>query len=106
MAMATDEKEELLSPPNNEEYPTLDRLPSYYNPLQTYNLAKADQKHYQQQYADIYFLRLAKLKPEVEKVAAEAWSDFQVRQWQSYLLKSSRFNWKHAGWRGNRQTCR
>ncbi|KAI4257034.1 MAG: hypothetical protein L6R42_005889, partial [Xanthoria sp. 1 TBL-2021] len=53
------------------EYPTLDRQPSYYNPLDTFKLAKGDQKHYQQQYGDLYFLRLAKLKPAVEALADE-----------------------------------
>lgn len=62
-----------------EEYPVLDRLPSRYNPLHTFELAKGDHKHYQQQYGDMYFLRLAKLKPAVEEIAAKAWQDFQVR---------------------------
>jgi len=41
-------------------------------------LAKGDQKHYQQQYGDMYFLRLAKLKPAVEELAAEAWAGLEV----------------------------
>lgn len=60
-------------------YPTLERQPSHYNPLHSFDLAKGDQKHYQQQYGDMYFLRLAKLKPVVEQIAAEAWDGFQVR---------------------------
>ena len=60
------------------EYPIIERQPSYYNPLQTFYLAKGDQKHYQQQYGDMYFLRLAKLKPVVEEIAAEAWGDLTV----------------------------
>lgn len=62
----------------DEEYPVLNRQPSYYNPLDTYTLAKGDQKHYQQQYGDMYFLRLAKLKPAVEAIADEEWRDFEV----------------------------
>jgi DNA polymerase delta subunit 2 len=40
-------------------------------------------RHYQQQYGDMYFLRLAKLKPAVEQVAAEAWDGFSVREYHS-----------------------
>lgn len=36
-------------------------------------------RHYQQQYGDMYFLRLAKLKPAVEQVATQAWEGFSVR---------------------------
>jgi DNA polymerase delta subunit 2 len=63
---------------SNAEYPTPDRLPSSYNPLNTFELAKGSQKHYQQQYGDMYFLRLAKLKPVIERYAAEAWDGFEV----------------------------
>ncbi|KAJ5128713.1 hypothetical protein N7526_006879 [Penicillium atrosanguineum] len=35
-------------------------------------------RHYQQQYDDMYFLRLAKLKPAVEQVAAAAWDGFSI----------------------------
>jgi len=41
-------------------------------------LAKGEQKHYQQQFSDIYFLRLAQLKPAVEELAAQAWDGYQV----------------------------
>lgn len=63
---------------SDETFPTLDRVPSVYSPLKTYNLPKGEKKHYQQQYADMYFARLAVLKPAVEKVAAEAWEGFEV----------------------------
>lgn len=72
--MAEDNENALLQPPSDEEYPTIERHPSIYHPLQTFVLSKGDQKHYQQQYGDMYFLRLAKLKPAVEEIAAEAWS--------------------------------
>lgn len=34
---------------------------------------------YQQQYSDMYYMRLAKLKPVVMALAQEAWEDFEVR---------------------------
>ena len=62
----------------DREYVATSRSHSSYYPLQTFELEK--EKHYQQQYADIYFLRLAVLKPVVEAVAAEAWADFEVQK--------------------------
>ena len=62
----------------DSEYVSIERQPSYYSPLHTLKLAKGDQKHYQQQYADMYFLRLAMLKPSVEEIAAEAWEGAEV----------------------------
>lgn len=62
----------------NEEYQTLARTPSLYKPLRSFHLAKGEQKHYQQQYADMYFARLAVLKPAVERIASEAWEGFEV----------------------------
>ena len=47
------------------------RPASDYKPLHTYDLDKA--RSYQQQYGDMYFLRLTKIKPAVEQVAATAW---------------------------------
>lgn len=35
-------------------------------------------KQYQQQYGDMYFLRLTKLKQYVEENAASAWEDFSI----------------------------
>ncbi|KAI5272422.1 hypothetical protein E4T47_04293 [Aureobasidium subglaciale] len=57
---------------------TLERTPSSYNPLRSFHLAKGEQKHYQQQYADMYFARLAVLKPAVERIASEAWDGFEI----------------------------
>ncbi len=62
----------------DQPYPTVERHQSHYNPLHTFDLAKGDQKHYQQQYGDMYFLRLAKLKPAVEELAIEAWDGLEV----------------------------
>ena len=64
--------------PSDEEYPVIERTSSSYNPLHSFDLAKGDQKHYQQQYGDMYFLRLAKLKPAVEELAEEAWGNLEV----------------------------
>jgi hypothetical protein len=61
-----------------DDFSTPDRVASSYNPLDTFLLPKGEKKHYTQQFADLYFLRLAILKPDIEKVAAEAWDDFEV----------------------------
>ncbi|KAJ5096085.1 hypothetical protein NUU61_005441 [Penicillium alfredii] len=63
---------------SNEEPEPVYRVPSHYNPLHTFRLPAGQGKHYQQQYGDMYFLRLAKLKPAVEQVAAEAWDGFNI----------------------------
>lgn len=63
---------------SSTDYPTLERRQSVYNPLRSFNLAKGEEKHYQQQYGDMYFLRLAKLKPAVEQIAEEAWAEIQI----------------------------
>ncbi|PVH78217.1 DNA polymeras-like protein subunit delta-2 [Cadophora sp. DSE1049] len=66
----------LLRSPSNHPHVPLTRQPSLYKPLTTYALEK--EKHYQQQYGDMYFLRLTKLKPAVEANAEEAWRDFNI----------------------------
>lgn len=68
----------LLSKPSDAHTSSLTRTPCSYNPLQTFALPKGDHRHYQQQYADMYFARLAQLKPAVESIASEAWSDFEI----------------------------
>ena len=50
-----------------------ERPASDYKPLHSFKLDK--EKSYQQQFADMYFLRLTKLKPTVEQRASEAWRD-------------------------------
>ncbi|KAK1966622.1 DNA polymerase alpha/epsilon subunit B [Colletotrichum sublineola] len=50
---------------------TLVRAPSHYKPLNTFALPK--ERSYQQQYADVYFLRLTSIQPAVNAAAAEAW---------------------------------
>lgn len=49
----------------------LERAQSNYKPLNSFALEKS--RHYQQQFADIYFLRLTKIRPAVEEVATIAW---------------------------------
>jgi hypothetical protein len=61
---------------SNQNYIPLERQASLYKPFETYVLEK--EKQYQQQYGDMYFLRLAKLKPVVERIAGDAWEDFQI----------------------------
>lgn len=63
---------------SNTEYLPVYREPSHYNPLDTFRLPSGNEKHYQQQYGDMYFIRLARLKPAVEQVAADAWDGFSV----------------------------
>lgn len=71
--------EELLKKWSKDDtFPTLERSPSAYNPMYSFVLLKGEHKHYMQQYADMYFLRLAKLKPAVEAVASDAWEDFEI----------------------------
>jgi hypothetical protein len=60
------------------EHELVVRTQSVYNPLQTFKLPTGKNRHYQQQYADIYFVRLAQLKPIIEEAAAEAWDDYEV----------------------------
>ncbi|KAH8428653.1 DNA-directed DNA polymerase delta subunit POL31 [Aspergillus melleus] len=69
---------EFMRSPSETEYPPTYREPSYYNPLHTFQLPPGQERHYQQQYGDMYFLRLAKLKPAVEEVAVEAWEGFSI----------------------------
>lgn len=63
---------------DSEKFEERKRTPSTYNPLYSFRLGRGDTKQYQQQFADIYFLRLAKLKPVVEKIAQADWEDFEI----------------------------
>ncbi|KAI0969693.1 DNA polymerase alpha/epsilon subunit B-domain-containing protein [Xylaria arbuscula] len=63
----------LLRKPTGKAEDELERIASEYTPLHSFKLDK--EKSYQQQYADMYFLRLTKLKPTVEERASEAWRD-------------------------------
>ncbi|KAF9888730.1 hypothetical protein FE257_008305 [Aspergillus nanangensis] len=69
---------EFLRPPSDQAYASNLRETSYYNPLDTFKLPTGPERHYQQQYGDMYFLRLAKLKPAVERMAVESWEGFNI----------------------------
>jgi DNA polymerase delta subunit 2 len=68
----------LRSSSKDDSFPSRTRLSSSYIPLYSYRLARGEMKQYQQQFGDMYFLRLAKLKPVVEKSAHEEWQDFEI----------------------------
>ena len=79
MAVDNASDDSLLSKPTEKtQYESHDRSNAIYNPLSTFTLPRSEAKHYQQQYADMYFTRLAQLKPAVEAIASEAFSDFQI----------------------------
>ncbi|KFA67538.1 hypothetical protein S40285_04234 [Stachybotrys chlorohalonatus IBT 40285] len=61
----------LLQKPSDSAHSVSSRAASSYRPLRTFDLDK--QRSYKQQYADMYFLRLAKIKPAVEEAAEAAW---------------------------------
>ncbi|KAH7132069.1 DNA polymerase alpha/epsilon subunit B-domain-containing protein [Dendryphion nanum] len=62
--------------PDSEYLPS--REPSAYLPLHTFDLPKGADRQYKQQFADMYFLRLAQLKEAVRQRAEDAWGDFQL----------------------------
>jgi DNA polymerase delta subunit 2 len=66
----------ILTSSRDDPQKHIERSPSSYKPFHTFELEK--DKQYQQQYADMYFLRLTQLKPKVEKIAAEDWAGFQI----------------------------
>jgi DNA polymerase delta subunit 2 len=71
--------DELLTKPTNDDGPAqLHRISSSYNPLYSYRLPYGENKTYVQQFGDMYFLRLAKLKPVVEAIATNEWDNFEI----------------------------
>ncbi|KAF2683456.1 hypothetical protein K458DRAFT_419059 [Lentithecium fluviatile CBS 122367] len=68
----------LIGEPFKDPTSVPSRNASSYKPLHTFALPKGAEKHYQQQYADMYFLRLALLKKAVIQKAHEAWDDFEL----------------------------
>ena len=86
------------------EHPAIQRLASGYEPLRKYRLTESDQKHYQQQYGDLYFLRLAKLKSAVEHVAEAAWANFEAGRHCTVHLPDALTDFSR--WRGRRQRRR
>ncbi|KAI0019580.1 DNA polymerase alpha/epsilon subunit B-domain-containing protein [Xylariomycetidae sp. FL0641] len=73
MSSLDDIQGNLLRKPSGKPEDELERVESTYKPLQSFRLDK--EKSYQQQFADMYFLRLTKLKPAVEEIASAAWQD-------------------------------
>lgn len=71
MVSLNDVSGSLLHKPTDSAHSVGTRTDSQYKPLTTFNLSH--QRSYQQQYGDMYFLRLTKIKPAVEEVAAAAW---------------------------------
>ncbi|KAH8205198.1 hypothetical protein TruAng_000610 [Truncatella angustata] len=63
----------LLRKPSGKKEDELERTASTYKALHSFRLAK--DKSYKQQFADMYFLRLTKIKPAVEAIASKAWSN-------------------------------
>ncbi|RCI08699.1 hypothetical protein L249_4834 [Ophiocordyceps polyrhachis-furcata BCC 54312] len=62
----------LLQSPSNDPLPSPPvRSNTSYAPLPSFDLDK--KRSYKQQYGDMYFLRLTKLRPFVDEAAAEAW---------------------------------
>jgi len=68
----------LQKPDTSADHATLHRTPSHYTPLDTYKLPPGSDRHYQNQYADMYFARLAQLKPAVEQIAKESFDNFEL----------------------------
>ncbi|OPB40063.1 DNA polymerase III (delta) subunit Pol31 [Trichoderma guizhouense] len=64
----------LQAPAPEQKVPV--RTDSTYKPLHSFALDK--QRSYKQQYGDMYFLRLAKIKPAVEEVASKAWDGTEI----------------------------
>ena len=46
--------------------------------MYSYRLPQGDKRSYAQQFADMYFLRLQKLKGAVEEIAERDWEDFEI----------------------------
>ncbi len=66
-------KAQLLNVYRGEATDAPSRSLTAYHPLSTFVLDK--DRQYQQQFADMYFLRLAKIKPAVDNIAQESWQD-------------------------------
>ncbi|KAF4944658.1 hypothetical protein FGADI_12539 [Fusarium gaditjirri] len=76
MVTLEDVEGSLLRKPSETSHQVPSRSASVYKPLQSFVLDK--QRSYQQQYGDMYFLRLTKIKPAVDRVAAEAWTGTKI----------------------------
>lgn len=77
MAIQADDDGSLLSKPSAQPPPSLQRTQQTYSSLSSYTLPRGG-RHYQQQYADMYFARLAQLKPAVKSVAMPYFDEFEL----------------------------
>ncbi|XXG99775.1 hypothetical protein Hte_006116 [Hypoxylon texense] len=73
MAALDDIPGNLLRAPSGKPEDELERVSSTYKPLHSFKLDS--DRSYKQQFADMYFLRLTKIKPAVEQLASAAWDD-------------------------------
>ncbi|KAF4978123.1 hypothetical protein FZEAL_5455 [Fusarium zealandicum] len=76
MVALEDAEGSLLQKPSDAAHQVPSRAVSSYKPLHSFALNK--QRSYQQQYGDMYFLRLTKIKPAVDLVAEAAWSGRKI----------------------------
>ncbi|KKA29511.1 hypothetical protein TD95_001568 [Thielaviopsis punctulata] len=72
MATLDDVPTSLLNAPDGSGHPVQSRALSSYHPLRSYDLPKV--RSYKQQYNDMYFQRLSKMKPVVDAIAQAAWN--------------------------------
>jgi DNA polymerase delta subunit 2 len=74
-----DQKNDLLRSPREDETNVhLSRVSSSYNPCYSYRLPHGETKQYEQQFADMYFARLAQLRKPVVDLATVEWADFEI----------------------------
>ncbi|KAI9158683.1 DNA polymerase delta small subunit [Paramyrothecium foliicola] len=75
MVAIEDAEGTLLQKPSKRDsaHPVPSRTASAYQSLHSFDLDK--ERPYKQQFSDMYFLRLTKIKPTVEEIAAAAWSE-------------------------------
>ncbi|KAL7273410.1 DNA polymerase delta small subunit Cdc1 [Rhizina undulata] len=66
----------LQSPSDDDTYNSVQRAQAEFESIPRFRIKE---RTYQQQFSDIYFLRLTKLKPQVDKVAEAAWDDLEIQ---------------------------
>ncbi|KAJ3540037.1 hypothetical protein NM208_g5234 [Fusarium decemcellulare] len=76
MVALEDVEGSLLQKPSDAAHEVPSRTTSSYKPMHSFALDK--QRSYQQQYGDMYFLRLTKIKPAVDKVAETTWEGTSI----------------------------
>ncbi|CAN9258879.1 unnamed protein product [Alternaria alternata] len=76
----------LKGEPFEDASPAPSRDASAYNPLHDFVLPPGTERHYSQQFADMYFLRLQQLKKTVKQRAEDAWHDFELVMQDGMIL--------------------